>query len=49
MDKFGVIREDLTPPRRPQDKTIDDLDNSLEKAAAERVQERRTEQKSTRK
>lgn len=41
MDKFGVIREGQTPPRNPNEKTVEELDESLEKKAAERAESRR--------
>ena len=43
MHKQGVIRVGQTPPRQESDETIGDLDRTVEKEAAERVEARRSE------
>jgi hypothetical protein len=38
MDKFGVITEGKTPKRNPGEKTVEQLDDTFEKKAADRVE-----------
>ncbi len=40
MDKFGAIMPGYTPPRDAQEKTTEQLDNCLEKKAADVAEQR---------